>query len=65
MHIPIRRRVALSAACLATVVSFSACGSDDDSATDTSETAAATPTRPPPLPRPPPRSAAMPAKQSS
>ena len=41
MHTSIRRRAALSAVCLATVVSFSACGSDDDSATETPDATAA------------------------
>ena len=42
MHTPIRRRVALVAACLVTAVGFSACGSDDDSATDTPDETTAT-----------------------
>lgn len=46
MHITtIRRSVALVAACLVTAVSFSACGSDDDTATDSPvETTATTET---------------------
>ncbi len=44
MHTTNRRRIALVAACLATAVSFSACGSDADTATDTpDETTATTP----------------------
>jgi plastocyanin len=35
MHTTIGRRVALVAACLVTAASFTACGSDDDDATDT------------------------------